>query len=72
MQKKRTTLKDIAGAVGLHVSTVSRALDPNMRRSLSDEVVHRVLEAARAMGYRPNRMAYGLRTNRSMTTAIVP
>jgi LacI family transcriptional regulator len=71
MQKKRTTLKDIADAVGLHVSTVSRALDPNMRAAISGEVANRVLETARAMGYRPNRMAYGLRTNRSMTTGIV-
>jgi LacI family transcriptional regulator len=71
MQKKRTTLKDIAEAVGLHVSTVSRALDPNMRGSISGEVAERVIETARAMGYRPNRMAYGLRTNRSLTTGIV-
>jgi LacI family transcriptional regulator len=71
MQRKRTTLKDVAGAVGLHVSTVSRALDPNTRASISGEVAERVLETARAMGYRPNRMAYGLRTRRSMTTGIV-
>jgi LacI family transcriptional regulator len=71
MQKKRTTLKDIAEAVGLHVSTVSRALDPNMRGSISREVAERVIQTARAMGYRPNRMAYGLRTRRSLTTGIV-
>ena len=71
MHRKRTTLKDIAEAVGLHVSTVSRALDPNLRGSISAEVAERVRAAALAMGYRPNRMAYGLRTNRSMTTGIV-
>jgi LacI family transcriptional regulator len=70
-QKKRITLRDIAGEVGLHVSTVSRALDPNMRNFISEEVANRVLETARSMGYRPNRMAYGLRTNRSMTTGIL-
>ncbi len=71
MRKKRTTLKDIAEAAGLHVSTVSRALDPNMRQFISDEVVNRVVAIARQMDYRPNRMAHGLRTNRSMTTGIV-
>lgn len=71
MRKKRTTLKDIAEAAGLHVSTVSRALDPNMRQFISDEVVNRVVAIAKQMDYRPNRMAHGLRTNRSMTTGVV-
>jgi LacI family transcriptional regulator len=71
MHRKRTTLRDIAEALGLHVSTVSRALDPNTRSFISEEVANRIIETARSMGYRPNRMAYGLRTRRSMTTGIV-
>ena len=65
------TLKDIARATGVHVATVSRALDRNARRSISEEVVQRVVAAAERMGYRPNRMAMGLRTRRSMTVGIM-
>lgn len=69
--KTRVTLKDIARETGVHVSTVSRALDPNTRTSLTDEVVERIKAAADSLGYRPNRLAYGLRTNRTMTVGVM-
>lgn len=71
MAKKRVTLKDIAAEVGVHVSTVSRALDPALSASLSPEVVGKIRSTAEAMGYRPNRIAAGLRTNRTMTVGVV-
>lgn len=69
--RKAITLKDVARETGVHISTVSRALDPNARTSLKPEVVQRVREAAHRLGYRPNRMASGLRTNRTMTVGIM-
>jgi len=68
---KRVTLKDIARATGVHVSTVSRALDPNRGTAITDDVVEKVQKAARDLGYRPNRVAYSLRTNRTMTVGIM-
>lgn len=68
---RNITLKDIARETGVHVSTVSRALDPNARTSLSPEVIQRVRKAAEQMGYRPNRLASGLRTRRTMTVGIM-
>lgn len=68
---KSVTLKDIARETGVHVSTVSRALDPNTRTSLTDEVVQRIQSAAERMGYRPNRLASGLRTKRTMSVGLV-
>lgn len=68
---KRVTLKDVANAAGVHVSTVSRALDPNSKTSLTEDVTDRIKRAARDLGYRPNRMAAGLRTNRSMSIGIM-
>lgn len=65
------TLKDIARETGVHVSTVSRALDPNARQTISEEVVERVMAAAERMGYRRNRLAFGLRTKRTMTVGIM-
>ena len=69
--KAQATLKDIARETGVHVSTVSRALDPNFRHLLTSEVVGRVTAAADALDYRPNRIALGLRTKRSMTVGII-
>jgi LacI family transcriptional regulator len=68
---RRATLKDVARAVGVHVSTVSRALNPSTRHLITEEIAARVLEASRALNYRPNPAAYSLRTNRSHTIGIV-
>lgn len=71
MQKKRITLKDIARETGVHVSTVSRALDPIERKTITEEVAKRIQAAAESLGYRPNRIAAGLRTNRTMTVGVM-
>lgn len=71
MKKKRITLKDIARETGVHVSTVSRALDPVERKSITEEVAARVQAAAEKLGYRPNRIAAGLRTNRTLTVGVM-
>lgn len=68
---KTITLKDIARETGVHVSTVSRALAPNARATLTEEVIQRVQEAAERLGYRPNRLASGLRTKRTMTVGLM-
>lgn len=69
--KRPVTLKDIARETGVHVSTVSRALDANGRSALTEDVIQRVRDAAQRMGYRPNRLASGLRTSRTMTVGIM-
>lgn len=71
MLKKRITLKDIARETGVHVSTVSRALDPVECKHLTEEVANRIQSAAKTLGYRPNRIAAGLRTNRTMTVGVI-
>lgn len=71
MMNKRVTLKDVAKAAAVHVSTVSRALDPNSSTSLSEEVSNRIKAVAKELGYRPNRIAAGLRTNKSMTVGVM-
>lgn len=71
MFKKRVTLKDIAKETGVHVSTVSRALDPVERKNITEEVATRIQAAAESLGYRPNRIAAGLRTNRTMTVGVM-
>ena len=47
---RRPTLKDIARETGVHVSTVSRALDPQKRSSLTEEIVVKIRQAADRLG----------------------
>ncbi len=69
--QKGVTIKDVAREVGVHVATVSRALSPDARALLSAEVVAKIRKTADAMGYRPNRVAAGLRTRRTMTVGVM-
>lgn len=63
------TLKDIAKACDVSVSTVSRAFDKNSR--ISHPVRQRILSCASEMGYTPNLIARSLKSNRTMTIALI-
>jgi DNA-binding LacI/PurR family transcriptional regulator len=64
---------DIAGAVGVHPSTVSRVLNGNITHSVRPEVIERIMAEASARGYRPNAMARALREQRTgALTFVVP
>ena len=69
--RKRVTLKDVAEAVGVHVSTVSRALDPKTRHLITPEVAAVIIKASERLEYRQNAAAYSLRTNRTRTIGVV-
>jgi LacI family transcriptional regulator len=61
----------VAEAVGVHVSTVSRALNPATRHFIRPEVAARILQASEQLNYRPNAAAYSLRTNRTHIVGVV-
>lgn len=63
------TLKDIAKACNVSISTASRAFDKSSRISLP--VRQRILSCAEDMGYTPNLIARSLKSNRSMTIALI-
>lgn len=63
------TLKHIAGVVGVSMQTVSSAL--NARGSVSEELREQIREAARQLGYRPNRSARTMRTGQSNTIGLI-
>lgn len=65
------TIKDIARELKISVSTVSYALNGGPR-TVQPDLRERVLETARQLGYRPNRLARSLITRRSHTVGIVP
>jgi LacI family transcriptional regulator len=65
------TLRDVAARAGVHPATASRALNPETRLLVSENTANRVLEAAEALGYRPNPVARSLRTRRSHTVGVL-
>jgi LacI family transcriptional regulator len=72
-RRRVVRLVDIASAVGVHPSTVSRVLNGEVGHSLRPETVERILTEARARGYRPNALARALRHHRAgALTFVVP
>jgi LacI family transcriptional regulator len=65
------TLRDVARVAGVHPATVSRALNEETRALVNEETARRVLTAAKKLGYRPNPIARGLKTNRSYTVGVL-
>ena len=73
VRRKVARLVDIAGAVGVHPSTVSRVLNGGVGHSVRPETVERILAEARSRGYRPNALARALRQHRTgALTFVVP
>ncbi|MDJ0923548.1 MAG: LacI family DNA-binding transcriptional regulator [Acidimicrobiia bacterium] len=64
------TLREVANEAGVHVSTASRALNPETRSIVNEKTARRVAAAAERLGYRPHPLARGLRTNRTLTVGI--
>ena len=63
------TIRDVARASGVHISTVSRAFSaPHL---VNPETRNRVLAVAADLGYRPNRAARGLITGRTHNIGLI-
>jgi len=65
------TIRTIAEQLGVHPSTVSRALRGDGSGKISAEMRARVLAAAAAVGYRPNPWASSLRTSRTYALGLL-
>jgi len=65
----KTTIRDIADELKLTPATVSRALHDHPR--ISAETKQLVLEAAKRLNYRRNKMASSVRTGRSHTIGVI-
>jgi Transcriptional regulators len=69
MEKRQITLKDIAKALNLSPSTVSRAMQNHS--VISEETRKMVQEYALEHKYKPNTLAMQLRTNRNNTIGVI-
>ena len=69
MENERITLKRIAEEAGVSIGTVDRAL--NNRAGVNEASKQRVLEVARALGYRPNLFASALSRKSTIRIGVV-
>lgn len=60
-----TTMKEIAQAAGVSVSSVSLVLNGRDSGRINPQLANRIRETAERMGYQPNVLARSLRTNRT-------
>lgn len=67
----RVTIRDVARVAGVHISTVSRALDPDKSNLIAEATRQRVIEVSNELGYRPHLIASGLRRGQSRTVGVV-
>ncbi|MBO9521399.1 MAG: LacI family DNA-binding transcriptional regulator [Nocardioidaceae bacterium] len=68
---ERVRISDVARAAGVHSGTVSRALNPATAHLVNATTAKKVRKAAKDLGYIPDVLARGLRTNRSMTVGVL-
>jgi LacI family transcriptional regulator len=71
MSKPLSGIKQIAQKAGVHSSTVSRALNPQTRTMVSQEMAARIVKIASDLGYTRNPLAFGLKTRRSFTVGVI-
>src|SRR5262245_8244619 len=70
MARRRISIKDVARESGASLTTVSLVLNDRGDR-ISAATRQRVLATANRLGYRPNRLAQGLQSQRSGLLAIL-
>ena len=68
---RRTTIKDVARAAGVSITTVSFVLNNVEGVSISPETRERVQEVAAKLNYHPNAAAATLRTNRTHSIGFI-
>jgi LacI family kdg operon repressor len=66
---KRVTIRDVAQRAGVSITTVSRYLNQNYG-SMSEATKERIAQVIEELGYRPNKLAQGLR-GLSRTVAVL-
>lgn len=67
----RVRISDVASAAGVSIATVSAALNGVESARISADTRQRVREVAARLGYVPNRLAQGLRVQRSGTIGFI-
>lgn len=67
---KRVTIKDVAQAAGVSVTTVSNVLN-NRTEAMTEETLQRIQATIRDLNYRPSNVARSLVTNHTATIGVI-
>jgi LacI family transcriptional regulator len=67
---KRATIKDVAQAAGVSVTTVSNVLN-GRTEAMADETLQRIQATIRLLNYRPSRVARSLVTQQTGTVGVI-
>lgn len=70
-QRRRPTMADVGRLAGVSATTVSFVVNGRQDQSISAATRQRVMDAVATLGYRPNRAALGLRTQRTATIGFI-
>jgi LacI family transcriptional regulator len=70
-RSRRVRIRDVAAAAGVSSTTVSQALNDVAGARIAGPTRDRIRDVAAQLGYAPNRMARGLRLQRSHTIGLV-
>ncbi|AWW32765.1 LacI family transcriptional regulator [Echinicola strongylocentroti] len=65
MAKKKISITDIAKDLNVSITTVSFILNKKAKGKISEEVIKKVEDYVKKVGYKPNQLAQGLRTGKS-------
>lgn len=68
---KKTSLKDIAQAVGVSTALVSYVLNNKKENRIGKEVAQKIRKVARELNYQPNQIAKSLKTNKTNTIGLI-
>lgn len=69
--RRAVTIRDVARAAGVSTATVSLVMNNKQGARIGEDARRRVLEAAEALGYRPNALAKDLVSGRSRFIGLV-
>ena len=68
---KKTSLKDIAQAVGVSTALVSYVLNNQKENRISKAIAQQIRKVAQELNYQPNHIAKSLKTNKSRTLGLI-
>lgn len=68
---KRPSMNDVARLAGVSRTTVSFVLNDAPQANIPQETRDRIMQAVKQLGYRPNAMARGLRSQQSHTIGLI-
>lgn len=71
MKQRRVTIKEVAAAAGVSITTVSHVLNDVPGVRVNPATRERIQSTATRLGYVPNRLAQSLRTQRSNTIGLI-